>query len=697
MFNAPRPTQAYGISSTTSFGGSFVDENPLAASTTTGSTRGAPPRAPRRRPSRPSSPTPWCAPEATVPPIYQQSFAAVDPANAGETSVNSLSRVLATAGLPAATVDKIVNLVSSRARVSKLEFFVALALVALAQAGKDVSVEQVALLAQQNTLPEPTLDLALLSYSSPAPPAPAPVPAPSLGAYGRPPSVPTPRAGLVADDPWSAPRFDAPLGGGGAGAPAAANGAAPSSVAGSGLPAGWWRRQEKVALQFAGQQGFVLNRYMVYGITTERAGTVQRRYSEFAFLWDCLVRRYPFRLLPQLPPKRIGPDESFLEQRRKGLERFLRFVINHPVIKEDALLVTFLTEPSFEQWRKHSSISLEEESASKRIDRVEEMTIPSDLEDKLGHVRNKIAPLIEAWQKICILGERLVRKREAAAVRSTNTRPSFAPHLRLPPALRVSSAPSLYSDTDSIRPPSILSVLSSASSRDPALSLSPPSTAQADLSRLTNTLKTLVEVNGQCWKGEDCDLSEGVKQGIRVTSEHTQRHTDLLEQRTTVLMTDTLEGLKASPPPVPRPARSHPVADPRTQSQRDLYIAVRDLFVRHDRLSVDQVERLRKRVDTNALKLENVKAAGKDGWVEEADRLAGAIEKDKAAIAAQLSRRVFIRACMWHELRVVLHNRENTLLTQLVQAFAREERDFAEAVTANWAALVQGVENMPFE
>jgi hypothetical protein len=58
---------------------------------------------------------------------------------------------------------------------------------------------------------------------------------------------------------------------------------------------------------------------------------------------------------------------------------------NHPVIKEDALLSTFLVEPSFEQWRKHSSISLEEESASKRIDRLEEMTIPSDLEDKLGY------------------------------------------------------------------------------------------------------------------------------------------------------------------------------------------------------------------------------------------------------------------------------------------------------------------------
>jgi len=116
--------------------------------------------------------------------------------------------------------------------------------------------------------------------------------------------------------------------------------APPSSVAGTGLPAGWWKKLEKVTVQFAGQQGFVLNRYMVYGITTEvrrrprlatlpdfcrsylcasvrargagsivdiqRGGTVQRRYSEFTFLWDCLVRRYPFRLLPQLPPKRIG-------------------------------------------------------------------------------------------------------------------------------------------------------------------------------------------------------------------------------------------------------------------------------------------------------------------------------------------------------------------------------------------------------
>ncbi|KAH9970795.1 hypothetical protein BGW80DRAFT_541265 [Lactifluus volemus] len=107
-----------------------------------------------------------------------------------ETSVNSLSRILSTSSLPAARIDKvypllcpplpiivfhlilptgyqfqIVNLVSTRPRVSKLDFFYRSA---LAQAGKDVSVEQVALLVQQNTLPELTLDISLLSYSAAA-------------------------------------------------------------------------------------------------------------------------------------------------------------------------------------------------------------------------------------------------------------------------------------------------------------------------------------------------------------------------------------------------------------------------------------------------------------------------------------------------------------------------------------------------
>jgi hypothetical protein len=160
----------------------------------------------------------------------------------------------------------------------------------------DVSVEQVALLAQQNTLPEPTLDLSLLSYI-PAPPSGLSAAytnnqrpgttqnstsngsAAVATAAVRSTTTSAPAAVVVVapppDDPWMT--FGAGAGGvngGGGGV------APPSSVAGSGLPSGWWKRQEKVAVQFSGQQGFVLNRYMVYGISTE----VRRRPVELSLI-----------------------------------------------------------------------------------------------------------------------------------------------------------------------------------------------------------------------------------------------------------------------------------------------------------------------------------------------------------------------------------------------------------------------------
>jgi sorting nexin-8 len=68
---------------------------------------------------------------------------------------------------------------------------------------------------------------------------------------------------------------------------------------------------------------------------------------------------------------------------RRGLARFLEYAVNHPIIRGDGILGAFLTESSFEQWRKNASITLDEESTGKRIDPVEEMAIPSDLDDKL--------------------------------------------------------------------------------------------------------------------------------------------------------------------------------------------------------------------------------------------------------------------------------------------------------------------------
>jgi sorting nexin-8 len=159
-------------------------------------------------------------------------------------------------------------------------------------------------------------------------------------------------------------------------------------------------------------------------------------------------------------------------------------------------------------------------------------------------VRRKIIPLIEQWQRICILAERIIKRREAAAVRiPTALRPNFLPaHFALPPFSLptlppFSSSPSTNTtisatetNTDPIPTspvpltPSLLSILSSNFSFvyfD----------GQADLSRLTNVLKALLEVNDPCWRGQGCELCEGVRSGLGHVAMHTQRHSDLVEQR----------------------------------------------------------------------------------------------------------------------------------------------------------------------
>ena len=170
---------------------------------------------------------------------------------------------------------------SNKPRVSQLEFFVALALVALAQTGKgafsrtvleenaqrdplDVSVEQVAALASQNTLPEPSLHLDSLHSST--------TNAAALQFARQNPTreIPNRAVPYSSEDPWGAAipgitaPSDAPFSGG------------PSVVAGSGLPSGWWKNQAKVQVNLLGQQGFILNRYIVYEVVSDVSPIAQQ-------------------------------------------------------------------------------------------------------------------------------------------------------------------------------------------------------------------------------------------------------------------------------------------------------------------------------------------------------------------------------------------------------------------------------------
>lgn len=218
---------------------------------------------------------------------------------------------------------------------------------------------------------------------------------------------------------------------------------------------------------------------------------------------------------------------------------------NHPIIKDDAVLTVFLTVPSLEEWRKNTSVSLDEESTNKHIDKLEEMTIPSDLEDKIAYVftvssylvisrldstvRGKVIPLIDQWQRICLLSEKIIKRREAAAVRGPKfRRPFLATHTALSLSASAPASPTLSSNSSIQSPtPSITSFMDLFSPTH----FDAPLGIQGDLARLTNTIRTVAEVNEHCWRGDECELSNGVRMGLEQVAAHCQRHTELSELR----------------------------------------------------------------------------------------------------------------------------------------------------------------------
>lgn len=103
-----------------------------------------------------------------------------------------------------------------------------------------------------------------------------------------------------------------------------------------------------------GKEGMFMFQHHNYEVSSQRRGSkVIRRYSDFVWLLDCLHKRYPFRVLPLLPPKRVAVngnhlsnDGAFIEKRRRGLARFLNALVRHPVLGQEQLVVMFLTVPT---------------------------------------------------------------------------------------------------------------------------------------------------------------------------------------------------------------------------------------------------------------------------------------------------------------------------------------------------------------
>ncbi|GAB6031164.1 sorting nexin [Chamberlinius hualienensis] len=92
------------------------------------------------------------------------------------------------------------------------------------------------------------------------------------------------------------------------------------------------------------KKGIIL-KHVEYVVTSQKyRSKVNRRYNDFLAFYETLLLKYPYRMVPRLPPKKMmGANAKFIEQRRKALNRFLTLIVRHPVLGIDRIVTFFLT------------------------------------------------------------------------------------------------------------------------------------------------------------------------------------------------------------------------------------------------------------------------------------------------------------------------------------------------------------------
>lgn len=192
------------------------------------------------------------------------------------------------------------------------------------------------------------------------------------------------------------------------------------------------------------KEGLFMFQHHNYEVVSARRGSkVIRRYSDFVWLLDCLHKRYPFRVLPLLPPKRVAVngnhlsnDGAFIEKRRRGLARFLNAVCRHPILSQEQLVIMFLTVPTeLAVWRKQATISVQDEFAGRALPPGLEDSLPAELEELFQRTRSGVRRSAELYINVCNVMDRLVKRSEGVA----------ADHARL--ALSLTSLTEATADT----------------------------------------------------------------------------------------------------------------------------------------------------------------------------------------------------------------------------------------------------------
>ncbi|XP_065080346.1 sorting nexin-8-like isoform X2 [Ochlerotatus camptorhynchus] len=139
-------------------------------------------------------------------------------------------------------------------------------------------------------------------------------------------------------------------------------------------------------------------KYSEYEVKSKAYDTVvRRRYRDFVILYTYLMERYPYRMIPILPPKQLMLD-SLIEERRHGLQTWLTVVSMHPVLGCSPILVTFLSDKTADyQYRMRVMYEKQLDEFSRLR---EDVDLPLEDEEKLIASRDRLRKILYSLHRL---------------------------------------------------------------------------------------------------------------------------------------------------------------------------------------------------------------------------------------------------------------------------------------------------------
>ncbi|CAB1341754.1 unnamed protein product [Coregonus sp. 'balchen'] len=307
-----------------------------------------------------------CAPplSGSVPPYYREVYDAIRSKIDERVQVEVFQRLLSRTDLPSAVQGQIAEHVDyTDGFLSKLSLYKALALIALAQQGKQPSPKLL-----ENCIQE--------------------FPKPQLGEFKD------------LQNLRMQPTQESPL--------------TVSQTLGKLLA------RDTVQVELIPEKKGLFLKHVEYQITSQHFKiSVYRRYSDFDVFHELLLQRFAYRMVPALPPKRMlkgvltsMSERDFIEGRRRALARFINLVARHPFFSEDELVKTFLTfnGSDVQVKMRDACKKMGDEFMTNRMATLAKEYLPADIQAQFSSSRELIKNIHNSFHKLRDRAEKMAER-----------------------------------------------------------------------------------------------------------------------------------------------------------------------------------------------------------------------------------------------------------------------------------------------